>query len=252
MRRIEHPPEPELLTLLFAVDSSRKWSSGGAKDVHEAMQLALWLAQNGMCAYCERPIIADVCLRSEKCPCEKCEPNHATHTNSAPQSKKPSIEHFHPRSPTIKAGSNCVSVGDYAWKNLLLVCGDQETCDGPQAKAGKCLCGQIVSPCRISMGAIYLTINPANGAPLPHPSLSNQERDRMKKTIKELKLDNPALNGSRAQIIKLVDVHAGSTDEHGNPIDALDRKSSDQIRWELRASGFRSTIEYRLANPNEN
>ncbi len=251
MRRVEHPPEPELLTLLLAIDSSRRWSSSDAKDVHEAMQLALWLAQNGMCAYCERPIIAGVCLRSEKCPCEKCEPNHATHADSAPQSKKPSIEHFHPRNTKNKVGPNCVSVGDYVWKNLLLVCGDKETCDGPAAKGGKCLCGQIVSPFQISMGTTYLTINPANGAPVPHPSLSSQERERMQKTIEELCLDNESLNGSRKQIINLVDVHAERTDPYGNPIDACDWMSGDQIRWELRALGFRSTVEFRLANPKQ-
>jgi uncharacterized protein (TIGR02646 family) len=242
MRHIEHPPQPELLTLLLAVDGSRKWDSGGAKDAHEAMQLALWLAQNGMCAYCERPIIADVCLRSEKCPCEICKPNHVGHAPPLPARKRPSIEHFHPRNPKNPAGPNCVSVGDYTWTNLLLVCADQETCDGPQAKAGKCLCGQIVSPVQIFQGTLYLTVDQGTGEASPHPSLNASEKARMQKTIHELRLNNEALKGGRKVICKIVDQYLKP-----NPDDGVPPLTNEQIRWELRASGFYSTVEACLA-----
>lgn len=240
MRQIKHPPQPELLILLLAVDGSRKWDSSGAKDAHEAMQLALWLAQNGMCAYCERPIIADVCLRSEKCPCGICEPNHVGHTPTLPTSKRPSIEHFHPRNPKSPPGPNCVSVGDYTWTNLLLVCGDQETCDGPLAKAGECLCGQIVSPVQIPPGTLCLTVDTGSGESLPHPRLTASEQAQMQKTINELKLNNEALKKRRKDICKIVH-------QYLNPTNGDTPLTSDQIRWELRALGFYSAVEACLA-----
>lgn len=157
-----------------------------------------------------------------------------------PTSKRPSIEHFHPRDPKRTPGQNCVSVGDYTWTNLLLVCGDQETCDGPSAKAGECLCGQIVSPVQIFPGTLYLTVDTGSGESLPHPNLAASEQAQMQKTINKLKLNNAALNKRRKDICEIVD-------QYVNPTNGDTPLTSDQIRWELRASGFYSAVEACLA-----
>lgn len=174
MRAIDRAAPPASLEVLTALVPSAKWDSSGRDLIHTHIRAALFVAQGGLCAYCERPLsITHLC-----------------------------IEHIHPRAVTP---CNVRPSGDYDWDNLFAVCGSQETCDGPSGKAGRHLCGDIAFPDEFVAPQRLVDVNPANGKLIARHDLAHDEAKRIEKALETLNLNCETLNGQRKQVLVAID-----------------------------------------------
>ncbi len=156
-----------------------------------------------MCAYCERPV-ALAKLRIE----------HVHPQNADPCSARPS--------------------GHYLWANLLGVCGDQLTCDGPNAKAGNHRCGIFLFPDELSADEEVVVVNVANGELLPSPNLAADRFERVMATLVGLGLNTPELRGMRHQILRHIDSAR------------LDGVTDEEIGYDLVGRGFATVVDSQL------
>lgn len=200
MRPVFRGDPPAALVSLVAVNPSRCWSSSGEAEVHAAIIEALRTAQDRLCAYCEQPVRKDGC-----------------------------VEHIHPKSVapcSVRPSDNC----HYDWTNLLLVCGRNEHCDGP--KANDDICGDMLFPDEMDVGACYFTVNSLDGALSVAPGLPHPVAEKAERAIDLLFLNHANLKALRLEVVKLIQEELQVTNDEG-----LARHKA------LCAGGFVTTIE---------